>query len=97
MALSKKSKKVNSTKRALGEAFEKSIPKPTRADGTRWMDFKFQAMEKVLENCGSYMTHLEQFAHTDSQLKKRKEIKVFVIKWNDTGYLIHIAIFIDIL
>ena len=43
------------------------------------------------------MTHLEQLAHTDSQLKKRKEIKGFVNKWKDTGYLIHTAIFIDIL
>ena len=43
------------------------------------------------------MTHLEQLAHTDSQLKKREEIKEFVNKWKDTGYLMHIAIFIDML
>ena len=41
----------------LSKAFEKLIPKPTRADGTRWIDFKFQVMKKVLENYGSYMTH----------------------------------------
>ena len=81
----------------MSEAFEKSIPKPTKADGTRWIDFIFWAMEKVLENYGPYMTHLEQLAHTDSQLKKREEIKGFVNKWKDTGYLMHIAIFIDIL
>ena len=34
--------------------------------------------------------------HTDSQLKKREEIKGFVNKWKDSGYLMHIAIFIDI-
>ena len=51
-----------------------------------------------------YMTHLGQLAHTDSQLKKCEEIKGFVNKWKDTvnkwkdtGYLMHIAIFIDIL
>ena len=54
-------------------------------------------MEKVLENYGPYMTHLEQLVHTDSQLKKREEIKGFVNKWKDTVYLMHIAIFIDIL
>ena len=43
------------------------------------------------------MTHLEQLAHTDSQPKKREEIKEFVNKWKDTEYLIHIIIFIDIL
>ena len=59
----------------MSEAFEKSIPKPTKADGTRWIDFKFQAMEKVLENYGSYMTHFEQFTHTDSQLKNERKSK----------------------
>ena len=81
----------------LSEVFEKSIPKPTKADVTRWIDFKYQAMEKVLSNYGPYMTHLEQLAHTNLQPKKRKEIKGFVNKWKDAGYLMHISIFIDIL
>ena len=54
-------------------------------------------MEEVLENCGPYMTHLEQLANTNSQLKKREEIKGFVNKWKDTGYLMHIVIFLYIL
>ena len=53
----------------LSKGFEKSIPKPAKADGTRWIDFKFREMEKVLENYGPYRTHLQQLAHTDSQLK----------------------------
>ena len=95
--LYQKSPKRLTQLKELSEAFEKSIPKPTKADGTRWIDFKFRAMEKVLENHDPYMTHLEQLAHTDSQLKKREEIKGFVNKWKDTGYLMHVAIFIDIL
>ena len=54
-------------------------------------------MEKVLENYSPYTTHLEQLAHTNSQLKKHEEIKGFRNKWEDTGYLMHVAIFIDIL
>ena len=54
-------------------------------------------MGKVLSNYGPYMTHLEQLAHTDSQTKKHEEIKGFVNKWKDAGYLMHISIFIDIL
>ena len=54
-------------------------------------------MEKVLENYAPYMTSLEQLAQTDLQLEKREEIKGFVNKWKDTGYLMHIAIFIDII
>ena len=95
--LYQKSPKRLTQLKELSEAFEKSIPKPTKADGTRWIDFKFRAMEKISENYGPCMTHLEQLAHTDSQLKKREEIKGFVNKWKDTGYLMHIAIFIDIL
>ena len=43
------------------------------------------------------MTHLEQLAHGDSQPKKREEIKGYSNKWQDAGYVIHMAIFIDIL
>ena len=53
-------------------------------------------MEKVLENYGPYMTHLEHLAHTDAQLKKHEEIKGFANKMKGTGYLMHVAIFIDI-
>ena len=81
----------------LKELSEKSIPKPTKADGTRWINFKYQEMEKVLSNYSPYMTHLEQLAHTNSQPKKHEEIKGFVNKWKDASYLMHISIFIDIL
>ena len=95
--LYQKSPKRLTELKELSEVFEKSIPKPTKADGARWIDFKYRAMEKVLSNYGPYMTHLEQLAHTDSQPKKREEIKGFVNKLKDAGYLMHISIFIDIL
>ena len=61
-----KSKKVDSSKK-LSKAFEKLIPIPKKADDTRWIDFKFWAMRKFLENYGLYKTHLEQLTHTHSQ------------------------------
>ena len=48
--LYEKSPKRLAQLKELSEAFKKSIPKPTKADGTRWIDFKFRAMEKVFEN-----------------------------------------------
>ena len=54
-------------------------------------------MEKVLSNYGPYMTYLEQLAHTNSQPKKHEEIKGFVNKWKDAGYLMLILIFKDFL
>ena len=95
--LYQKSPKRLTELKELSEVFEKSIPKPTKTDGTRWIDFKYRAMEKVLSNYGPYMTHLEQLAHTDSQPKKREETKGFVNSWKDAGYLMHISIFINIL
>ena len=79
--------------RELNDAYEKSIPKPTKAYGTQWVDFEFQAMERILGNYEPYITHLEQLAHSDSQPKKREEIKGYLSKWQDAGYIIHMAIF----
>ena len=36
----------------LSEVYEKSIPKPSKACGTRWIDHKYRAMQKVLQNYG---------------------------------------------
>ena len=83
--LYQKSPKRLTELKELSEVFAKLIPKPTKADGTRWIEFKYQAMEKVLSNYGPYMTHLEQLVHTDLQPKKCKEIKGFVNKWKDAG------------
>ena len=83
--------------REFNDAYEKSIPKPTKAYGSKWVDFKCQATERIFGNYGPDMTHLEQLAHSDSQPKKREEIKDYLNKWQDAGYVIHMAIFIDIL
>ena len=78
--LYQKSSKRLTQRKELSEAFEKSISKPAKADGTRWIDFKFRAMKKVLENYVPYMTHLEQLAHTDSQLKNVRKSRDLLIK-----------------
>ena len=59
--------------RELNDVYKKSIPKPTKAYGTLWVDFKFQAMERILGNYGPYMTNLKQLAHSDSQPKNEKK------------------------
>ena len=55
LALPKKSRQFSSTKR-IEQSFWKVDTK----------NYKFWAMEKVLENYGPCMTHLEQLPHTDS-------------------------------
>ena len=43
----------------LSEAYEKTITKPAKAHGTRWIDHKFRAMTKVLSNYGAHIANLE--------------------------------------
>ena len=83
--------------RTLAEAMDHTVPKPSRATGTRWIDHKYQAMKKVLENWGVYMTHIESLSQTDSQPKKRAELQGFLRKWKHAKYVIHIAIYLDVL
>ena len=78
--------------RELSDAYEKSLPKPTKCNGTRWIDHKFNAMKIVFENYGSFITHLESRAITDSQALKCAGIEGFAKKWKCASYIIHIPV-----
>ena len=81
----------------LSEAYEKTITKPAKAHGTRWIDHKSCAMTKVLSNYGAYITHLESLSQTDSQALKQSELEGHSKKWKDTMYPMYMAIYLDIL
>lgn len=83
--------------KVFGEIYEQSVPKPYKSYGTRWISHKVQAMEVVLRNYGIYMKHLESLAHTDSQALKRAEIQGEAKKWQNAKFLIHLAIYLDVL
>ena len=53
--------------RELSEAYDKAVPKPSKATGTLSIDHKCQAMELFFKHLGPYMSHLEQLAQTDFQ------------------------------
>jgi hypothetical protein len=61
--------------KAFSEIFEKSITKPAKAYGTRWINHKLKAMETVVANYGAYMLHLESLSQTDSVPAIREELK----------------------
>ena len=81
----------------LSEAYEKTITKPAKAHGTRWIDHKFCAMTKVLSNYGAYIARLESLSQTDSQALKRSELEGHSKKWKDAMYPMYMAIYLDIL
>ena len=69
--LYKKSPKRYRELKELSEAYANSIPKPSKVHATRWIEHKYSAMKKLLENYGGYMVHLESLSHNDSQALKR--------------------------
>ena len=76
---------------------DQSLPHPTKANGTRWIDHKIRAMQIVLEHFGPLLAHVESLSQTDSQREKRAELKGFVKRWKHASYPIHMALYLDIL
>ena len=81
----------------LCEVYDKIVPKPSKAHGTRWIDHKYRAMEKVIDNYGIYIAHLESLSVTDSQALKRAELQGNVKKWSNALYPVYMSIYLDIL
>ena len=51
---------------------------PTKAYGTRWIDHKLWAMKIGLDQYGALITHIESLSQTDSQEKRRAQLKGFL-------------------
>ena len=81
----------------LVEVHEKSVQKPTKAGGNRWLDFKYTAMKNALEHFGIYLSPIEDLSNNDSQPKKRAELKGFLAKWEQATVPIHLSIYLDVL
>ena len=56
--LYKKSSKRLRELREFGEIFEKSIPKPAKSGGTRWIAHKVRAMAIILNNYGVFIARV---------------------------------------
>ena len=81
----------------FSEVYEKSVLKPAKANGTRWISHKFTSINIFLKNYGIFITHLESLANTDSQTLKRHEIKGYAKKWQYAKFPLHIAMYLDVL
>lgn len=83
--------------REFSDIYEKSVLKPSKTNGTRWIGHKFNAMNIFLKNYGIFITHLESLSQTDSQALKRSEIEGFVKKWQNAKFPLHMAMYLDVL
>ena len=81
----------------FGEMYDQSIPKLYKSYGTTWIAHEVKAMEIALNNNGIYIKHLESLANTDSQALKRAEIAGEVKSKKNGKFLIHLAIYLDVL
>ena len=95
--LYRKSPKCLKELREFGEVYEKSVPKPAKANETCWISHKFTSMNIFLQNYGIFITHLESIANTDSQALKRHEIEGYTKKWQYAKFPLHIAMYLDVL
>ena len=69
---------------------------PIRSSGTRWIDHKRKAMQRVLDRFGVYITHLEKLSE-DVTLRSedRARLKGYLKLWRHSKILIGCAMFIE--
>ena len=77
--------------RSFAEEFGETVPKPTKACGTRWINHKWSAMKIALENYGKYIGHLTEISADNA------EMQGFLKKWSRARIPFQLAIYLDIL
>ena len=92
----KSPKRLHELKRMV-DAWEQSVPKPSKSYGTRWIDHKLRSMQIILDNFGVYMGHIKSLSQTDSQASKRAELKGYYQRWTNASVPIHMAIYLNVL
>ena len=83
--------------REFSEVYEKSVPKPAKANGARRFSCKFISMNIFPKNYGIFITHLESLVNTDSQALKCHEIESYAEKWQCAKFPLHIAMYLNVL
>ena len=81
----------------VAEAYGETIPKPTKAYGTRWMDHKLQAMQIALDHYRPLIHHIESLSQTDSQPKRRAQLSGFLKRWKHALLPLSMSIYLDVL
>lgn len=78
--------------------FDDAGVRPLRANGSRWVSHKINAMKRVLSKFGAYTNHLTALS-MDSSIKSvdRAKLQGYLRKWVDAKYLLGCAFFIDLL
>ena len=92
----KNAKRLSELQR-LSETCDKTIPKPTKALGSRWIDHKWKVIEILYKNYGAYISHLSNFLLAIPKPSSGQKIQEHVKKWKHACYTINIATYLDAL
>ena len=79
--------------------YGETIPKPTKAYRTRWIDHKLQTLRIGLENYdyGPFICHIKSLWQTDSQPKRRAQLIGFIKRWKNASLPLSMSIYLDVL
>ena len=96
----KKSQELTTIVEELKEVyhFPKGGSLPVRCQGTRWINYKRKAMQRVIDRFGAYISHLAALIE-DSSVKAcdKARLKGYVQMWNQGKILVGCAMYIEIL
>ncbi len=96
----KKTRELASIVEDLKEVFE--LPDagnaPVRSQGSRWINHKRKALQRVVDRFGAYTAHLATLSK-DTLLKGEEHARLrgYLQKWSHTKVLIGCAMFTDVL
>lgn len=96
----KKLRELSDVVSDLGDVFEfsKGGDAPVRSHGSRWISHKRQALQRIVDRYGAYITHLTAL-HCDSSVKAsdKARLKGYLAKWQEAKILIGSAMYVDCL
>ena len=62
---------------------------PVRAQGSRWLNHKRKALQRIIDQFGAYLSHLATLCE-DASLKSqdRARLKGYLLKWSHAEFLL---------
>ena len=78
--------------------FPESGDTPLRSEGSRWISHKRQALQRIIEHYGAYMSHLMTLIEDSSvSSADRSRLRGFLVKWQQGKMLMGCALYVDVL
>ena len=71
---------------------------PIRSEGSRWINHKRRALQRVIDRYGAYINHLNALSEdTSVPSEDRARIRGYVRKWSEYKILFGCALYIEVL